>query len=132
MIKKEKIGLFCLGGGLYTLLELLWRGRSHGSMFLLGGGCFLMLGKLGRWKLPLPVKMLLGAAGITAGELATGLLLNRRFRIWDYRLLPLNFRGQICLTYSLLWLPVSLLGMWCYAVAEALLRKKPTGRKPVG
>ena len=132
MIKKEKILLFCLGGGLYTLLELLWRGRSHGSMFLLGGGCFLMLGRLGKRALPLPVKMLLGAAGITAGELATGLLLNRHFHIWDYRALPLNFRGQICLGYGLLWLPVSLLGMWCYALAEALLPKKADRDNPAG
>ena len=114
----KKIILFCLGGGLYTLLELLWRGRSHGSMFLLGGGCFLMLGWLRRRSLSLPTKMLLGSAGITAGELATGLLVNQDYGVWDYRDLPLNFLGQICASFSLLWIPVSLLGMWVYGMAE--------------
>ena len=114
----KKLTMFALGGALYTLLELLWRGRSHGSMFLLGGGCFLMLGRLRRMRLPLPVKLLLGTAGITAGELATGLLVNRSFAVWDYRTQPLNFLGQICLGFSLLWIPVSLLGMWIYGAME--------------
>ena len=114
----KKLTMFALGGALYTLLELLWRGRSHGSMFLLGGGCFLMLGRLRRMRLPLPVKLLLGTAGITAGELATGLLVNRNFAVWDYRTQPLNFLGQICLGFSLLWIPVSLLGMWLYGAME--------------
>ena len=114
----KKLTMFALGGALYTLLELLWRGRSHGSMFLLGGGCFLMLGRLRRMRLPLPVKLLLGTAGITAGELATGLLVNRNFAVWDYRTQPLNFLGQICLGFSLLWIPVSLLGMWIYGAME--------------
>ena len=114
----KKLTMFGLGGTLYTLLELLWRGRSHSSMFLLGGGCFLMLGRLRRLRLPLPVKLLLGSAGITAGELATGLLVNRNFAVWDYRPQPLNFLGQICLGFSLLWIPVSLLGMWIYGVME--------------
>lgn len=114
----KKLTMFGLGGTLYTLLELLWRGRSHSSMFLLGGGCFLMLGRLRRLRLPLPVKLLLGSAGITAGELATGLLVNRNFSVWDYRPQPLNFLGQICLGFSLLWIPVSLLGMWIYGAME--------------
>ena len=117
----RKMTLFSLGGGIYGLLELLWRGRTHGSMFLLGGGCFLLLGRLRRMRLPLPVKMLLGAAGITAGELATGLAVNRDFSVWDYRGLPANFMGQICLQFSLLWLPLSLLAMGLYGVLEKKL-----------
>lgn len=114
----RKISYFCLGGGLYTCLELLWRGRSHISMFLLGGGCFLMLGSLRRLSLPLPVKMALGAAGITAGELLTGLLVNQDHSVWDYSTQPLNFMGQICAGFSLLWIPLSLAGMWIYGVVE--------------
>lgn len=114
----RKIFLFCIGGGSYTLLEWLWRGRSHSSMFLLGGGCFLFLGRLRQLRLPLPVKMLLGSMGITAGELAVGSLVNRDHRIWDYRKMPLQFRGQICAGFSLLWMWLSLVGMWLYGVAE--------------
>ena len=93
-------------------LELLWRGRSHGSMFAAGGTCFLLLGELGkRERIPLAVKALAGAAAITAVELITGLLVNRDHRVWDYRRMPANFKGQICLPYSLLWIPVSVAGL---------------------
>ncbi len=111
---RRKILFFSLGGGLYTALELLWRGRSHWSMFLLGGGCFLALGKIGTSRLPKPVQPIAGSAAITAGELATGLLLNRSYHVWDYRQTPFNFLGQICLPFSLLWMPVSLAGILVY------------------
>lgn len=108
MAFSKKLALFCLGGGSYVVLELLWRGRSHGSMFLAGGSCFLLLGRLCRKGLGLPAKALLGSGVITAVELLTGLIFNQNYRIWDYRSLPANFRGQICLGYSLLWMPVAL------------------------
>ena len=90
-------------------LEFLWRGRSHISMFGAGGLCFLLLGKLRETKLPEPVKPVAGAGLITAVELGTGLLVNRDHAVWDYRGLPGNFLGQICLPFSLLWVPLSAL-----------------------
>lgn len=119
----KKVFLFCLGGGLYTIIELLWRGRSHGSMFLLGGGCFLALGWLGKQKIPVAVLPLLGAAIITAGELATGLLVNQDHSVWDYRRMPGNFLGQICPVYSLLWIPLSLVAMQIFDGVEKRLHK---------
>lgn len=99
--------LFYLGGMSYCGLELLWRGRTHGSMFVLGGLCFLALGRIGRLQRPAWVKAALGCLLITGGELLTGLLVNRQFGVWDYRGYALNFRGQICALYSLLWLLLS-------------------------
>ncbi len=113
--------LFCLGGGLYAALELLYRGRTHGSMFLLGGGCLLLLGRLRRLPLSWPGLTVLGALAVTAGELATGLAVNRDFAVWDYRGLPANFMGQICLQFSLLWMPLSLLAMLMYGALEEKL-----------
>lgn len=110
--------LFYLGGGAYMTLEFLWRGRSSGSMFLLGGTCFLALGKLEKLRLPLTARLLLGTGLVTALELATGFLVNRDFRVWDYRQVPMNFRGQICLPYSLLWMPLSLAAMILYRHAD--------------
>ena len=115
-------GRFLLGGSAYVGLELLWRGRSHGSMFAAGGTCFLLLGELGkRERIPLAVKALAGAAAITVVELITGLLVNRDHRVWDYRRMPANFKGQICLPYSLLWIPVSVAGL--------LLHQAVSGRR---
>ena len=112
--------LFYLGGAVYFIMELLWRGRSYGSMFLLGGICFWLLGQLGAHfpRVPLAVKAVLGAALVTALELGTGLLVNRDFTVWDYRSLPYNYHGQICLNFSLLWVPVSLIAMLLYEKAE--------------
>ncbi len=106
--------LFYLGGMLYTALELMWRGWSHGSMFLLGGACFLLIGAMERTPLPLAARAGLDAGMVTALELGCGLVVNRQFMVWDYRHLPLNFRGQICLPFTLLWIPVCLLGAFLY------------------
>ena len=99
-----------LGGMLYTGLELLWRGWSHGSMFLAGGVCFLLIGHLGTVVQPLPVvwRGCVGAVIVTMVELAAGLLVNREYGVWDYRGVPGNFLGQICLPYTLLWIPVDI------------------------
>lgn len=114
----KQILLFYLGGMAYAALELFWRGRTHGSMFLLGGACFAALGQLKRLRLPLPLLAPIGSAIITAGELATGLLVNRSYAVWDYRSMPVNFQGQICLSFSLLWIPVSLVAMVLYGLMD--------------
>ena len=114
----KQILLFYLGGMAYAALELLWRGRTHGSMFLLGGACFVILGMIRKLRLPWHTSGLLGCAAVTAGELATGLAVNRSYTVWDYRTMPVNFMGQICLTFSLLWIPVSLFAMMLYGILD--------------
>ena len=115
--------LFYLGGAAYFILELLWRGSSHGSMFLLGGICFLLIGTLSR-KLPLPLwLLLLLSSGLVTGlELLTGLLVNRDYSVWDYRAMPYNYLGHICLNYSLLWIPVSFAAIGLYRWSVRRLR----------
>lgn len=116
--------LFYIGGTVYMLVEFAFRGWSHGSMFLAGGTCFLLLGKLMRLqpRLPLIPRVLLGAVVITAVELAAGLLVNREYRVWDYRNTPFNFYGQICLPFSLLWIPIAFGAMELYDVTENLIK----------
>lgn len=118
--------LFALGGLGYVGLELLWRGRSHISMFLAGGVCFLLLGKLSKTKprLPFLLQGVLGTVIITSVELFTGLLANRDYSVWDYRGLPFNFYGQVCLPFSLLWIPLSLGAMMLYRGLDAVLSPK--------
>lgn len=121
----KQILLFCIGGGSYVCLEFLWRGRSHGSMFLLGGLCFRILGILRRLgKISLALRLVMGAACVTALELVTGLAVNREHQIWDYRGQPLHYRGQICLCYSLLWIPVCFFGMALHGFAERCLTRQ--------
>lgn len=110
---------FLLGGTAYVALEMLWRGRSHGSMFLAGGICFLLLGKLEQRCAGMSAfrRALAGAGIITAVELLFGFLFNRSYQVWDYRGQWGNFRGQICPLFSLLWIGAAWLGGRLYRFA---------------
>ena len=119
----KKCFLFLLGGSAYVGLEWLWRGWSHISMFFAGGACFMLLGKLNsvRPRLILPLRGVVGAGIITMVELAAGLLCNRNYRVWDYRQMPFNWGGQICLRFFLIWMLLSLPAMGIYTWADARL-----------
>lgn len=110
------IGLATVGGGAYVLLELLWRGRSHWTMFLLGGFLFVVLGLLNEgltWEMSLVEQAVIGACTVTMAELVAGLILNcwLGLGVWDYSGMPCNLWGQICLPYTLLWAPVSMVAI---------------------
>lgn len=49
------------------------------------------------------------AAVITSLEFAVGCLVNLRlgWHVWDYSDIPLNLMGQICPTFSVMWLLLS-------------------------
>lgn len=108
--------LFGAGGLLYILIELLWRGWSHWTMFLLGGACFAAIGLINEvipWEMPLWQQALIGAGIITVLEFCTGCLVNLwlGWGVWDYSRIPGNILGQICPQYALLWIPVALAGI---------------------
>ena len=71
MTMGKRCALFCLGGGAYVVLEFLWRGWSHISMFFAGGLCFVLIGHLGEveFRLPLPLRVLVGVGIITMVDL---------------------------------------------------------------
>ena len=119
------------GGALYYLLELLWRGRSHPSMVLLGGLCFWGLGRVGRLRISLPLRALLGAALVTCAEFFSGLLLNLALRwdVWDYSGLPGNLLGQVCLLYAALWVPLSGAGILLSGVLDRVCRRQAALRR---
>ncbi len=121
---RKALILFALGGLGYVGIELLWRGRSHISMFFAGGVCFLLLGRLSRTtpRLPLWLQGVFGTVIITSVELLTGLLANRDYGVWDYRDMPLNFYGQVCLPFSLLWIPLSLGAILLYRWLDGRLQ----------
>jgi uncharacterized membrane protein len=59
-------------------------------------------------------------------ELAAGMLVNRGYDVWDYRHMPLNFMGQICMPFSLLWIGISLVAIFLYDRMDRLLPDKET------
>lgn len=115
-IISKNIGLFTIGGLLYYLIEILWRGYSHLSMFVVGGICFIFIGLINEhlsFDTPLWKQQLIAASIVTGIELIAGLILNvwLKLDIWDYSNLAFNLLGQICLQYSILWFLLSLLAI---------------------
>lgn len=110
----EYVMSFVLGGLLYGGLELLWRGWTHWTMLLCGGSCFAMMSLVERSTLSLWKKMLLSAVLITTAEYLTGCVVNLAlgWQVWDYSGCRGNLLGQICPAFSLLWLALSLPGLW--------------------
>jgi uncharacterized membrane protein len=107
--------LFLVGGTVYVLMEIGFRGFSHYSMFLLGALCFILIGYINEfisWDLGLVYQSLIGGLLIvTPLEFIFGLIFNSSFTVWDYRGVPLNFMGQVCLPFSVIWCFVSIIGI---------------------
>ncbi|MBQ8654238.1 MAG: hypothetical protein IJ507_04795 [Clostridia bacterium] len=94
---------FLFGAAGYPLLEIIWRGRTHPSMALAGGMSLCAMRRISHLRLNRPAQALLCGLSVTGIEAVCGLIWNRRHQVWDYRRMPLNWRGQICLPYTLLW-----------------------------
>lgn len=108
--------LWIIGGTLYYHTEILYRGFSHPAMFVVGGIAFLICGLLNEgfnWDTPLLEQIIIADLLVTGLEFISGLILNvgLGLNIWDYRNLPLNVMGQICVPYMLLWIPLCLIGI---------------------
>ena len=120
MMKKSKIKkyefLFFVGATIYVVIEKLYRGYSHWTMFLLGGICFIALGLIDEvipWDMPLLLQMFIGGMIITVLEFITGCVVNLwlGWNVWDYSELPFNLWGQISLFSSIVWVGLSLVGI---------------------
>jgi uncharacterized membrane protein len=108
--------LFFIGGIIYVMIEVLWRGYSYSSMSILGGLCFLIIGYINEYlsfDTPLWKQCFIGSIIITFLEFVSGVILNifLNLNIWDYSDLPLNLLGQICVPYFILWFFLSLIAI---------------------
>lgn len=115
MILKH-IVLFFIGGLIYYLIEILWRGYSHISMVFCGGLCFVLIGivnELIPWDIKLWKQMLIGSVIVTVVEFFTGCIVNlwMGLKVWDYSNLPFNILGQICLPFCVVWFFLSLVAI---------------------
>lgn len=96
-----------IGGVIYYIIEVLFRGYSHWSMIILGGICFVLIGLLDEWQNHPPMlrQMVQGAIIVTVLEFITGCIVNLwlGWNVWDYSNLPFNVLGQVCLFFTLAW-----------------------------
>lgn len=105
---KKSILLFLTGGTFYSFLELIWRRRTHSSMFFAGGACLAAIDRVCYQKMKKSSLLRKCAAGcgiITVIEFFTGMVVNRglHLKVWDYSKENMNIKGQVCLRFSLFW-----------------------------
>ena len=109
----KNVLVFFIGAVGYALIEIAWRGFTHPTMIVAGGVCFLAFSLIAERMKPLPllIKAFSAAVAVTAVELVFGIVFNLGFgmKVWNYANMPLNFLGQICPTFSLLWCGIALL-----------------------
>ena len=108
---QTRVFSFFIGAAGYGCVEMIWRGFTHPSMLLTGGACLLLIRRINvrfREKTVL-YRCIISSAAITYVEFWVGCVVNRimGLGVWDYSGMKLNFMGQVCLEYSLLWILLS-------------------------
>lgn len=112
-----------IGGTVYVLIELLYRGHSHWTMYIVAAILFIMIGLINEylsWDMKMWKQMLIGTFMATIIEFIAGIIINVKlgWNVWDYSNLPLNIMGQICLPFSIVWFFISLIAI----IADDYLR----------
>lgn len=128
--------LFAVGGGIYSAVEILFRGYTHWTMTVAGGTCLALINladiRLGRKSIFL--KGLFGAGIITAVEFLVGVVVNifLRWNVWDYSSHPLNIMGQVCPLFTLFWYFLSFPALFlCRFLRSKVFPTLSNKRKPV-
>lgn len=112
----KQLSLFVIGGGIYSLIEILFRGYTHYSMFFVGGICFIIIGFLDEvytWDMSFISQMVISSIIITIVEFVSGCILNLwlGLNVWSYYHMPYNLLGQVCLLFTNLWFLLSAIGI---------------------
>lgn len=105
--------LFWMGGIVYQIVEMLWSGHTHWSMFFAGGASLILVDGLFNafaYKIPTIFIVLLCGVGISCIEFLTGCIFNLKLKmkVWDYTALKGNILGQICPRFTLYWCLLSI------------------------
>ncbi|MBF4693627.1 putative ABC transporter permease [Fusibacter ferrireducens] len=105
---------FIFGALIYLGIEVVWDGTTDRKMGLVGGLAFIICGKYDEWfNLPILALWMLIGTTVVVIELIAGLLWNKDYKIWDYRKMPFNYKGHICMFFYLLWIfPIAPLILW--------------------
>lgn len=118
----KEFTLFFVGFLGYITIELTFRGYTYWQMGMCGGIVTLILDKINdriSWDLDILIQGFLGSFLITSMELVVGFLtlINGKESMWDYSNLPLNYKGIICVPFSLLWILLSIVAIF---IADAI------------
>lgn len=110
------IVLFAIGGMIYMIIEIVYRGYTHQTMFFVGGSCFITIDVINRafgGSTNLITRIIVSSAVITTMEFVAGCILNLRLEmgIWDYSRIGGNLLGQISLPFAGAWMLLSAVGI---------------------
>lgn len=108
--------MFIFGFMAYITIECLFRGYSFPAMGLCGGIVFVLLDKINdkiSWDIDILVQGMMGSVLITFLEFIIGEMSLRGLiqPMWNYTNLPLNYKGIICLPFSLIWIVLSIVAI---------------------
>ncbi len=80
----------------------------------------------GRTVPALAASFLVNQVACTSIDYLTGMVANRNYELWDYREMPFNFQGQVCLQNSLVYTAAATLVAWvAYPARQKWLRVMP-------
>lgn len=74
------------------------------------------------------LSFLLNALVCTSIDFTTGMIANQDFQLWDYRDMPFNFLGQVCLQNSMVYSIAATLIVWVvYPFMDKVMHRAPRG-----
>lgn len=114
--------LFIVGFCIYITIEVCYRGYSYPLMGVCGGIILLIIDRINNkisWDIDIVLQGCIGSLVATFFEFIIGsICLYFGFDLmWDYSNLPLNFAGIICVPFSLVWIIISIIGIF---IADAI------------
>lgn len=112
----KTVVLFLVGFCIYITIETLFRGYSYALMGICGGLAIIILDKINNkvsWDLDIIIQCSIGSLIVTLMELIIGSLFLAGYLpvMWDYSSMPMNYRGIICLPFSIAWMFLSFAGI---------------------
>ena len=129
-----KLGLFLSCGFIYCMIEILFRGWSHWSMFVLTGflGVFCVdsINNVLSFDCDYIVQILISTILCTIGEGISGIILNvwLQLNVWDYSKMTFGtfFFGQCNVLFCFAWmLIISIIIFYCDAYNYYILKIEP-------
>ena len=129
-----KLGLFLSCGFIYCMIEILFRGWSHWSMFVLAGFlgvfCIDSINNTLSFDCDYIVQILISTILCTIGEGISGIILNvwLQLNVWDYSKMTFGtfFFGQCNVLFCFAWmLIISIIIFYCDAYNYYILKIEP-------
>ena len=129
-----KLGLFLSCGFIYCMIEILFRGWSHWSMFVLAGFlgvfCIDSINNVLSFDCDYIVQIIISTILCTIGEGISGIILNvwLQLNVWDYSKMTFGtfFFGQCNVLFCFAWmLIISIIIFYCDAYNYYILKIEP-------